>query len=576
LKAKNLYKVIYNKISGGLLRLLIPFTYLIMSGHANAQQEKVDSLLRLVKTGISDTTQLSLYYQLSDEYETIGNYPEGIVYGLKALDLAEVILNSGITSGDVKHTVLKYKAKSYCNIGIIYSDQGNATDALKNLAISLKIFVDIKDQKGIASCYNNMGNVYDNLSENSQALKYYTASLKIRKAIGDLKGVGGSYNNIGLVHANMGNYPEALKNYFECLKIMDSIGEKRAAASALNNIGLIYSSQNNNTEALKNHLEALKMRKEIGHKRGLGSSYGNIGTVYEAQGNLEEALKNYFESLKIREEIGHKEGIASALNSIGNVFFLKGNLEKDANQSKQFYAQAMKNFMRSAELKNEIGDKAGIVSTYLNIGNLYIAQKNYIEGKIYLKKAEVIAKEIGFKNYFMHLYGSLSVLDSIEGNFKGAFENHKLFILYRDSLDNEETRKMTVQNQMNYDFQKKEAIAEAEHKKELYNQGLLAEERNRKQNLIILFVACGLLLVIFFAGFIFRSLQTTRKQKKVIEIQKDLVESQKLEVEYQKQLVEEHQKEIIDSITYAKRIQLSQLPSDRYIHNALKRLNNRR
>ncbi|MCE3280900.1 MAG: photosystem assembly protein Ycf3 [Bacteroidetes bacterium] len=554
MKAKNLYKVFYKrKVSSVELRLLISFTYLIISVPANAQQEKIDSIFRLVKPMEVDTTQLSLHYQLSDEYETVGNYNQGIVYGWKALDIAGKILKSK-PPGNVIQTALKYKAKSYCNIGIIYSDQGNSVDALKYLAASLKIFVDINDQKGIASCYNNIGNVYDNLSDNSQALKYYTASLKIRKAIGDLKGVGGSYNNMGLVHANMGNYPEALKNYFECLKIMDSIGEKRAAASALNNIGLIYSSQNNNAEALKNHLEALKIRKEIGHKRGLGSSYGNIGIIYEAQGNWEEALKSYLQSLKIREEIGHKEGIASALNSIGNVFFLKGNREKGANQSKQFYTEAMKNFMRSAEIKNEIGDKAGIVSTYLNIGNLYIAQKNYIEGKLYLKKAEIITKEIGFKNYFMHLYGSLAVLDSIEGDFKSAFKNHKLFVLYRDSLDNEETRKMTVQNQMNYDFQKKEAIAEAEHKKELYNQGLLAEERNRKQNLIILFVACGLLLVIFFAGFIYRSLQTTRKQKKVIEIQKDLVESQKIEVEYQKQLVEEHQKEIIDSITYAKRI----------------------
>ena len=50
------------------------------------------------------------------------------------------------------------------------------------------------------------------------------------------------------------------------------------------------------------------------------------------------------------------------------------------------------------------------------------------------------------------------------------------------------------------------------------------------------------------------------------------VELQKKEVEQQKQLVEENQKEIIDSITYARRIQSSLLPSEKYIEKSLIRL----
>ena len=78
--------------------------------------------------------------------------------------------------------------------------------------------------------------------------------------------------------------------------------------------------------------------------------------------------------------------------------------------------------------------------------------------------------------------------------------------------------------------------------------------------------------MIVLAGFIFRSLQTTRKQKYIIEIQKVAVERQKLEVERQKIIVEEHRKDMIDSITYAKRIQMALLPSERYINKNLRRL----
>ncbi len=168
-------------------------------------------------------------------------------------------------------------------------------------------------------------------------------------------------------------------------------------------------------------------------------------------------------------------------------------------------------------------------------------------------------------------YKSLTKLDSIEGNYKGAYENHKMYILYRDSLDNEETRKKTIQSQMTYDFEKKEAVANAEHKKELEKQELFANEKSRKQKVVIAFVVCGLLLVIIFAGFIFRSLRITRKQKDIIEEQKSIVEAQKQEVEQQKQIVEEHQKAIIDSITYARRIQNSLMPTEKYIEGVMNR-----
>ena len=68
----------------------------------------------------------------------------------------------------------------------------------------------------------------------------------------------------------------------------------------------------------------------------------------------------------------------------------------------------------------------------------------------------------------------------------------------------------------------------------------------------------GFCLMIFVAIILFRS----NKQK----------QKAKFEIERQKEMVEEKQKEIIDSITYARRIQKSLLPTEKYIHNSFKRL----
>lgn len=547
---------------------------LLSTVYCLGQTPKIDSLILLLKTDKPDTTKLIHLYQISDESETIGNYEDGLNYGNQALQLADLLLNKAdVAHSGLETTAKRYKAKAYSNIGIIYSDKGNNEEALKYYSSALKIFIEINDKKGIGNVYNNIGNCYDNQSNNSEALKNYFASLKIREEAGDKKGIAGSYNNIGLIYFNQGNYPEALKNYFASLKMVESIDDKRGIAAALNNIGLVYTNQSNYSEALKKYSASLKIRQAIGNKRGIASSYSNIGLVYEYQGDYAKALENYTASLKIREELEDKEGIASCLTNIGNIYSLEANrLEGNVTKREQLFIKALENYSVSLKIKEEIGDKAGIASSYLNIGHVFIGQKKYKEAGEYLLKSKDISKELGHKRSIRHAYKALTQLDSAKGNYKGAYENHKLYILYRDSLDNEETRKKTIQSQMSYDFEKKEAVAEAEHKKELENQELIADEKSRKQKIVLALVSCFLLLVLLFAGFIFRSLRITRKQKSIIEEQKSIVEKQKQEVELQKNRVEEHQKEIIDSITYARRIQQSLLPTEKYIEKQLTRL----
>jgi tetratricopeptide (TPR) repeat protein len=291
-------------------------------------------------------------------------------------------------------------------------------------------------------------------------------------------------------------------------------------------------------------------------------SYNNIGNVYHKQNNYEGALKNYFTSLQIRETIGDLNGIATSNNNIASVCAFQGN-----------YTEALKNYFAALKIREEIGDKHGIASCLISLGSVNTKLNKLDDAQSYLKKGLALSKEIGSKDWIRDVYLDLAILDSTRGDFKGAYDNHKLYILYRDDIDNEETKKKTIQSQMTYDFEKKEAVADAEHKKELENQEAIAKEKNRKQKLIITFVIAGLFLVLIFAGFIFRSLRITRKQKDIIEQQKNLVEEQKEVVEQQKLIVEEHQKDIIDSIRYARRIQRSLLPTEKYIDKNLNRLN---
>ena len=136
---------------------------------------------------------------------------------------------------------------------------------------------------------------------------------------------------------------------------------------------------------------------------------------------------------------------------------------------------------------------------------------------------------------------------------------HQL-LMQDDNKNNEETKKASIKSQLKYDYEKKAAadsVKVAAEKRVVDAQ--LAQEKVQRYSLY-----AGLALVLIFALFMVNRFRITNKQKK-------LIEEQKILVELQKNLVEEKQKEILDSIYYASRIQNAIISSEFYISKELKK-----
>ncbi|MES2287948.1 MAG: tetratricopeptide repeat protein, partial [Bacteroidota bacterium] len=462
-------------------------------GVSFAQNRNIDSLLILIKTALPDTNKVNHLTNISREYIIIREYDQGLKYGNKALALA----NSLIVKNE--RGWFKGIANAYSNIGIIYWKQGNYPQAIKKSESALTTRQKINDKRGIAGSFNNIGTIYQSMGNYPEALKNQIASLKIREDIKDMQGIAFSYNNIGIIYYLQHNYPEALINHFASLKIKKNLGDKQGLSNTYNNIGIIYYLQGNFSKALNNHLAALKIKENIKDIQGMATCYNNIGLIYDRQNNYPEAMKNYFSALKIRMDINDKEGIADSYNSLGHIH------------------------------------------TKLN---------QFKKAKNYLNKSLQFSVENGYKGAIKVSYYTLSILDSMQGNWKDAYQHHQLFIVYRDIIDNEETRKKTTEIILTNKFEKQEAATKAEQDK----KDTITSANKKRQELILILVSFVLILVFIFSGFVVRSLRITRKQKRIIEFQKN-------EVSLQKELVSEKNKEITDSINYAQRIQRALLAS---------------
>lgn len=379
--------------------------------------------------------------------------------------------------------------------------------------------------------FKNTG-IYDS------ALFYGNNALQLSQQLNFNRGITSSYNKIGNIYISQGNYPTALDCYLKALKMNEELNNKKGIAINLGNIGLVYQNQEDNSKALNYFLRALKMAEELGHKQLQANTLSNIGNIYSLQADYTKSLYFLLKALKIAEELGNKNNYAAVLGNIGHNYYKQTN-----------YSKALDYNFKILKIFEEIEDKEGIANSSGNIGSIYATTGKFKEAEVYFKKAIILYDDLGalnnlriFEKELSQIYDTTAQIALSNGQFTKAAKNFKLSILYykkavalKDTIFSQENKKELVRKEMNFEFEKKEAITKA-----------VAEGETRKQKIITFSVTGGLLMVMVFAGFIFRSLRVTKKQKLVIE--------------QQKQLVEEHQKEIISSITYAKRLQEAILP----------------
>jgi serine phosphatase RsbU (regulator of sigma subunit)/Tfp pilus assembly protein PilF len=377
------------------------------------------------------------------------------------------------------------------------------------------------------------------------AIHYGNVALELAKQLNPpyKNELANTYNILGIIYYYQGDYLKTLEFWLKALNIYEELNDQIGMAKQIGNIAIIYNDQADYPKALDYGFKALKMAKEQGNTNHVSIWLGNIGSVYRDLGDFPKALDYYFKALEMKESLGNKAEIANTLGNIGKVYEKLGDFKK----SLDYYFKALK-------IANEIGDKNGIARHLGNIGSLYTNTKKYAQAEKYLLDALTMDKEIGAMKEEMNVENFLANLFSKTKRFELALVHFKNAVALKDTIFSQENKKELVRKEMNYEFDKKEANTKAENKK----QQAIAEEKNRRQEIITWSVAFGLLLVLLFAAFIFRSLRITRRQKQIIEIKS-------AETEQQKKIIEEKNKDITDSIRYAKHIQNALLREEEHV-----------
>ncbi|MBC7865074.1 MAG: tetratricopeptide repeat protein [Bacteroidia bacterium] len=388
--------------------------------------------------------------------------------------------------------------------------------------------------------------------------KYDSAEVPVKKCcelarkLNFKNGLGFALYNLGYIFQLRGKYAEALKYKLEALKTYEETKKLRGIAASYNDLGLIYYYMKDFKQAFNYYEKGYNLQIQFKDENGIAVSLNNLGIIYQNTGNTELALKNYEAALEKYKKVKGVRGIAKVCNNIGSVY-----------SSKKEWSKARENFLQAMEAFEKAGDVYSAATTALNAGSMYHEEKNFKKSLEYLLKGLKSAEELGTQDLQKSINEELSLTYAAMKDPAHAFEHYKKFIGLRDTIFSKENTKKMVESQMTFEFEKKQQAEKLEQAK----KDAVAEERLKRQMMMTwTFAGCGILITAF-AVLVLRAYKEKKAANTKILKQKEIIEEQKF-------IVEEKQKEILDSIYYARRIQRALITNENYFKgklNSLKR-----
>jgi serine phosphatase RsbU (regulator of sigma subunit) len=443
----------------------------------------------------------------------------------------------------------------------------NNPDTTLILSRQLLKFSESRDlKKFVIAAKNNIALSYYVKGDYKDAIDNYSQSVSMLKGLiygqdSTLKNfakaqLGKTYNNIGNVFLNKGDYPLALDFYFQSLKVVEEMNDVRAQSIALGNIGIIYGIQKNYETSIKYFLKSMKMDSVLGDKDNIASNLSNISNLYQQAKKLDEALVYQKRSFDMRNDLGDKGGMVLSLISMGS---LLGEYGYDAERKglgeqvvKNYFKEAVDYYEKALVLTREIGEQRNEAVVLAGLGTCVIKLGDPEKGILYCQKSLELAEKVQSVGEIKDACNCLYDGYKMQKNDSKALSYFERYISIRDTLNSADRIREIAQKEFEFDYTKK-AVADSLRTMEqrVSIQAELKSEQTRRY-----YLYGGLLLVIIFAGFMFNRYKISQKQKRIIE--------------KQKAVVEEKQKEILDSIQYAKKIQRTLLAHDSLLDEELK------
>jgi tetratricopeptide (TPR) repeat protein len=434
------------------------------------------------------------------------------------------------------------------SIGEVYRMQSVYPTALFYYNECMKMAEKAGNKSQIDFCLSSIGEVYHQQADNIKAMDYFNQSIKVAKEINDRTDVAACLTSLAAIYSAEADFVKALEFYNQAIKIDKELDDEADLAYALVGMGDIYKEEKDYVNAISSYKKGMAIGLKTDDKGLYNTCLILLGEVFREQVNYAEALNYYNKAIELAKKIDDEENLSNAYYDIGEVY----RVLNDNKEATDYYQKSLE-IARSSKANHMIA------ACLYGLGEIYVKNNNVQKAKEYaeesLKAAQASNEPAGIKNAAKLLSQASKQL----GDFKTALDMHELYSKMKDSLNNtEEIKKFST---VEYKSKEDQLKSEQEKTTEVFRAEADKREAELKRQKTIQYAfIVGFILVLLFSGLIYRGLRQNKKKALIITRQKEEVERQKSFAEEQKALVDEKNKEIVDSINYAKRLQDAILP----------------
>jgi signal transduction histidine kinase len=344
-------------------------------------------------------------------------------------------------------------------------------------------------------------------------------ALKLSESIHYKKGIMYAATNLGVIAWYQDNSPRAFQYYLRSLKVAEEMSDKKLISKACVNIGLVYSTEKEYDKALEYYLRAIKLKEEVKDTKGFTRVLNNVARLYASQNDFQNAGIYYKRSYERALADKDTAMIALDLMDIGSLDMTQGDT-----------ASALKNYEASLRMADG-RDKVLTPNIKCKIATVFILQKKHKEAEALLKSGLEGAIETTDLDIQSELNQKLSELYALRNDWALSYVHYKKHSELKDSIFNAKKTKELVRSEMNYEFDKKQAIEKIEQEK----KDLVAAEELKQNKLQRNYLIIGFILLFMVGFLVVRAYQ--QKQKVLME------ESKRKQIEAELEIHRNLQKE---------------------------------
>ncbi len=428
-----------------------------------------------------------------------------------------------------------------------YNDSANANKKISY--VKAKLFIDSalaiakksNTSELLARAYNTMGIIDESNGKYTSAMEYYAEAEKYALLLPDKTILAKVYNNQGISLERLGDFHKSLARHFKALAIREKLPDQKELAVSHQNIAVTYYNLGTTSELINHSIIAIKIAEKLKDYKFLGELYSNLGVGYFNTYQDSLALKSYRMGLKYSTQANDAASMASAYINIGNFYLDLGYPAKAM--------EALKNSLSIKDLSNsekyiDINNNLASVFERLNRPDSAIHYYN-----IALKQAQAS----NYKPKILDVYRNLRMFYFRKNDFKKSYDYLDKYLRLKEEILNEKNLKNIAELETVYKTeQQAQKIA-------LLNSANEMEQQKNRSSRLLLIISLICLLCVCLAAISFYKNYRNKKRDNLLLIDKNT------QIEEQKEILAEKNKEILDSITYAKRLQQAILPPQSYI-----------